>query len=81
MKPCGKSEGKRHFGNGREVRNCFEKAIVSQSLRVSALKDPTLEQLSTLIMRDVGNSLKNPNDLTEDFLAGLMTHGCCRHLC
>ena len=56
----------RHFGNGREVRNRFEKAIERQSLRVSALKDPTLEQLSTLIMRDVGISLKNPDDSAED---------------
>jgi len=56
----------RHFGNGREVRNRFEKAIERQSLRVSELKDPTPEQLTTLIMRDVGIRLKNPDDSAED---------------
>ena len=56
----------RHFGNGREARNRFEKALERQSLRVSELKDPTPEQLTTLIMRDVGISLKDPNASDED---------------
>ena len=56
----------RHFGNGREVRNRFEKALERQSLRVSELKDPTPEQLTTLTMRDVGISLKDPNASDED---------------
>ena len=56
----------RHFGNGREVRNRFEKALERQSLRVSEIKDPTPEQLTTLIMRDVGISLKNPDASKED---------------
>ncbi len=56
----------RNFGNGREVRNRFEKALERQSLRVSELKDPTPEQLTTLTMRDVGISLKNPNASDED---------------
>ena len=56
----------KHFGNGREVRNRFEKALERQSLRVSELKDPTPEQLTTLTMRDVGISLKDPNASDED---------------
>ncbi len=56
----------RHFGNGREVRNRFEKALERQSLRVSELKDPTPEQLTTLTMRDMGISLKDPNASDED---------------
>ena len=54
------------FGNGRWARNQFERAIERQSLRVSDLKDPTPEQLSTIIMRDVGISLKDPNASQED---------------
>ncbi|MBQ9430486.1 MAG: AAA family ATPase [Kiritimatiellae bacterium] len=55
-------ERDRHFGNGREVRNRFEKALERQSLRVSELKDPTPEQLMTLEMSDVGIVLKKkPN--------------------
>ena len=56
----------RHFGNGRYVRNCFEKALERQSLRVSELKDPTPEQLTTLILRDIGISLKDPAASDED---------------
>ena len=59
-------ERDRHFGNGREVRNRFEKAIERQSLRVSEMKDPTAEQLVTLTMRDVGISLKDPDASKED---------------
>ena len=56
----------RHFGNGREVRNRFEKALERQSLRISELKNPTPEQLTTLTMRDVGISLKDPGASKED---------------
>ncbi|MBP5321074.1 MAG: AAA family ATPase [Kiritimatiellae bacterium] len=49
----------RHFGNGREVRNRFEKALERQSLRVSELVDPTPEQLMTLERVDVGIRLKD----------------------
>ena len=59
-------ERDRHFGNGREVRNRFEKAIERQSLRVSEMKGPTAEQLTTLTMRDVGISLKDPDASKED---------------
>ena len=56
----------RNFGNGREVRNRFEKALERQSLRVSELKNPTPEQLTTLILRDIGISLKDPDASDED---------------
>lgn len=54
------------FGNGRWVRNLFEKAVERQSLRVVDLKDPTAEELVTLRMKDVGISLKDPNASDED---------------
>lgn len=56
----------RHFGNGRYVRNLFERALERQASRVAGLVDPTPEQLTTLTMRDVGISLKDPNASQED---------------
>ena len=48
----------RHFGNGRFVRNKFEKAVENQSLRLSSIAHPTKEQLVTLELTDVGLVLK-----------------------
>ena len=57
---------KKTFGNGRWVRNLFEKAIERQSLRVVELKDPSPEELVTIRMKDVGISLKDPDASSED---------------
>ena len=59
-------ERDRSFGNGRYVRNLFEKAVERQALRLSAVENPTREQLSTLTMSDVGISLKDPDASDED---------------
>jgi len=48
----------RHFGNGRFVRNKFEKAVENQSLRLSSIDHPTKEQLITLELTDVGLVIK-----------------------
>ena len=56
----------RKFGNGRYVRNLFEKSVERQALRISNLKSPTPEQLTTLTLKDVGISLKDPNASQED---------------
>jgi hypothetical protein len=48
----------RHFGNGRFVRNKFEKAVENQSLRLSSIDHPTKEQLVTLELTDVGLVIK-----------------------
>ena len=53
----------RHFGNGRFVRNKFEKAVENQALRLSSTDHPTKEQLVTLELTDVGLYLKpKPKD-------------------
>ena len=54
------------FGNGRWVRNLFEKTIERQSMRVVELKDPSPEELVTIRMKDVGISLKDPDASDED---------------
>ena len=45
-----------NFGNAREVRNLFEKAVARQCDRVAGLDNPTKEQLMELL----------PGDLTEE---------------
>ena len=42
-----------NFGNGRDVRNCFEDMIVRQSNRVAAMEDPTREDLMTVLPEDL----------------------------
>ena len=54
------------FGNGRWVRNLFEKTLERQALRVVELKDPSAEELVTIRMKDVGISLKDPDASQED---------------
>jgi SpoVK/Ycf46/Vps4 family AAA+-type ATPase len=56
----------RKFGNGRYVRNLFEKAVERQALRLSGIDSPTKEQLVTLTLADVGISLKDPDASDED---------------
>jgi AAA+ superfamily predicted ATPase len=44
----------RKFGNGRYVRNLFEKTVERQAMRVSEMENPTKEDLMTLTRKDVG---------------------------
>ena len=41
------------FGNGREVRNVFEKAVSRQATRIASLDSPTDEQVMTLEKEDI----------------------------
>ena len=59
-------ERDRTFGNGRYVRNLFEKAVERQALRLAEVNAPTKEQLVTLTLADVGISLKDPDASAED---------------
>ena len=42
-----------NFGNARDVRNLFEKAVSRQSDRVAQLESPTREQLMELLPQDI----------------------------
>ena len=42
-----------NFGNAREVRNVFEKAIARQADRVAETENPTREDLMTLTVEDL----------------------------
>ena len=46
-----------NFGNGRDVRNCFEDMIVRQSNRVAQMENPTKDDLMNVL----------PEDLFEDY--------------
>jgi Holliday junction resolvasome RuvABC ATP-dependent DNA helicase subunit len=56
----------RKFGNGRYVRNLFEKTVERQAMRVAEMENPTREDLMTLTMKDVGIELKDPDASDED---------------
>ena len=56
----------RTFGNGRYVRNLFEKTLERQALRLSEIESPTKEQLTTITLHDIGISLKDPDASDED---------------
>lgn len=45
-----------NFGNGRDVRNCFEDMIVRQSNRVAAMDAPTKEDLMAVLPEDLRDS-------------------------
>ena len=42
-----------NFGNGRDVRNCFEDAIVRQSNRLAAMEAPTKDDLMAILPEDL----------------------------
>lgn len=46
----------RNFGNGRYVRNLFEKAIERQAVRLSSVAPLTVEMLTELTLHDLGFS-------------------------
>ena len=46
-------ERNENFGNGRDVRNCFEDMIVRQSNRVAAMESPTREDLMAVLPEDL----------------------------
>jgi ATPases of the AAA+ class len=48
-----------NFANAREVRNFLEKAITNHATRVVSIKEPTEEQLCTIIVDDVKDIVPN----------------------
>ena len=48
----------KHFGNGRWVRNYFERTLERQALRLAETSGHTKEQLRTLTLQDAGITLR-----------------------
>jgi len=44
-----------NFGNGRDVRNCFEDMIVRQSNRVAQMENPTKDDLMAVLPEDLAD--------------------------
>ena len=42
-----------NFGNGRDVRNCFEDMVVRQSNRVAGMENPGKEDLINVLPEDL----------------------------
>ena len=42
-----------NFGNGRDVRNCFEDMVVRQANRVASMENPSKEDLITVLPEDL----------------------------
>ena len=51
-----------NFGNARDVRNLFEKAVARQSDRIAGLESPTREQLMELLPVDLGEEPATEED-------------------
>ena len=50
-----------NFGNGRDVRNCFEDMVVRQSNRVAAMENPSKEDLISVLPQDLEDSEEEEN--------------------
>ncbi|MBQ4529835.1 MAG: AAA family ATPase [Lachnospiraceae bacterium] len=48
-----KSEKKKDFGNARGIRNVFEKIITNQANRIIVIPEPSIEELSEIVLADV----------------------------
>lgn len=46
-------EKKKDFGNARGIRNVFEKIVTNQANRIIVIPEPTIEQLSEIMLEDV----------------------------
>ena len=55
-----------NFGNGRDVRNCFEDMIVRQSNRVAMMEAPTKEDLMTVLPEDLCDADENTEETTDE---------------
>ncbi len=53
-----------NFANAREVRNLFEEIITNQARRVSALENPTSEDMMTIMLEDLTED--KPEEKSQD---------------
>ena len=59
----------KNFGNGREIRNYFDKVIERQANRLSQMDNVTTEDLTQLTAEDVGFE-STASDIAKDALIG-----------
>ena len=62
-----------NFANAREVRNLFEEIITNQARRVAAIENPTNEDMMTILLEDLVDTVDRPDkeaDVSKDKVAG-----------
>ena len=57
-----------NFGNGRDVRNCFEDMVVRQSNRVAAMENPSKDDLISVLPEDLVDPEDEPEKDPEEKL-------------
>ena len=50
-------EKRKDFGNARGIRNVFEKIVTNQANRIIVIPEPTIEELSEIVMDDVRDTI------------------------
>ena len=56
-----------NFGNGRDVRNCFEDMVVRQANRVAAMEAPTKDDLIAVLPEDLFDEPEELKELLEKY--------------
>ncbi len=55
-----------NFANAREVRNLFEEIITNQARRISAIENPTSEDMMTITLDDLFDTVDKPGKSKEE---------------
>lgn len=60
-----KMENIENFANAREVRNLFEEIITNQARRISEMENPSSEDMMTITLEDLADTVGKPQEETE----------------
>ena len=55
-----------NFANAREVRNLFEEIITNQARRISAIENPSEEDMMTILLEDLSDTVAKPEEKKEE---------------
>ncbi len=55
-----------NFANAREVRNLFEEIITNQARRISAIENPSEEDMMTILLEDLSDTVAKPGEKKEE---------------
>ena len=61
-----KMENIENFANAREVRNLFEEIITNQARRISEMENPSSEDMMTITLEDLVDTVGKPKEPKED---------------
>ena len=55
-----------NFANAREVRNLFEEIITNQARRISAIENPSEEDMMSILLEDLSDTVAKPEEKKEE---------------